>query len=84
MVTRADSALPWVAGAWLTGLWRVALVGGLTTGVVLVWALHDRGAAQVVPVADAEVSVVEVVTPVATVGSDSPAVPASDRGGARA
>lgn len=40
MAAQADSAPP-PAGADLNWLWRIALVGGLTIVVVLVWALRD-------------------------------------------
>lgn len=40
MAAQADSA-PSPAGAELNWLWRIALVGGLTIVVVLVWALRD-------------------------------------------
>ncbi len=44
MVTRADSAPPMARGAVAGGLWRIALVVGLTTAVVLVWALRGPAA----------------------------------------
>lgn len=40
MAAQADSAPP-PAGADLNWLWRIALVGGLTIVVVLVWALRE-------------------------------------------
>ena len=40
MAAQADSAPP-AGGAELNWLWRIALVGGLTIVVVLVWALRD-------------------------------------------
>ncbi len=43
MTAQADSAAP-AGGAELNWLWRVALVGGLTLVVVLVWALRESAA----------------------------------------
>lgn len=59
MTAQADSAAP-AGGAELNWLWRVALVGGLTLVVVLVWALRESGAA---PAPAPESAPIEVVAP---------------------
>ncbi len=50
MAAQADSAPP-AGGAELNWLWRIALVGGLTLIVVLVWALRETSPAAPAPIA---------------------------------
>lgn len=61
MTAQADSAAP-TGGGELNWLWRVALVGGLTLVVVLVWALRESGAD---PAPTLESAPVEAVGPAA-------------------
>ena len=67
MAAQADSAPP-AGGAELNWLWRIALVGGLTLIVVLVWALRETSPNPVAPAP---------VTPPAAVEPAEPTAPAA-------
>ena len=84
MAAQADSAPP-AGGAELNWLWRIALVGGLTLIVVLVWALRETSPDLVAPAPIAPPAAVEPVEPSASAASpavqpataEPPAAPAS-------
>ena len=67
MAAQADSAPP-AGGAELNWLWRIALVGGLTLIVVLVWALRENSPDPVAPAP---------IAPPASVESAQPSAPAA-------
>lgn len=70
MAAQADSA-PSAGGAELNWLWRIALVGGLTIVVVLVWALRDSTP----PIAAPPIAALPVADP--ALARNAPTVPAA-------
>lgn len=77
MAAQADSAPP-PAGADLNWLWRIALVGGLTIVVVLVWALREpQPVLQPQPPAAQAAAVQPISPPAAATQTEAPVVAAT-------